>query len=287
MVEYLIFLLNYLMNYYTPSIISYYIPIESKTVLNFMKLSHRCTDAILERKQNCSMDSKFIFESPLTFKLFYPKIETLVLSKHVRRYINELIYIYFDDDTNKLKQIFSSAKCVFLNFEISDRLKRCLSYFGLKYTILTTKFDVITIENLAQINDFDAYKSNLCIDNNSTYKLNINGEIHEFKMFNYSRRLSTDEIESLREYLSKKYIVKDTTWKLDYTYIAAQIEENLDNLTPNEIIHMYETNDYSKLYSNIEKSYTETVRRVNLLNGKTLEEQRDFILKLYDEFINK
>ena len=93
MVEYLIFLLNYLMNYYTLSIISYYIPIESKTVLNFMKLSHRCADAILERKQNYSMDSKFIFESPLTFKLFYPKIETLVLNKGVRGYINELIYI--------------------------------------------------------------------------------------------------------------------------------------------------------------------------------------------------
>ena len=46
-------------------------------------------------------------------------------------------------------------------------------------------------------------------------------------------------------------------------------------------------NDYSKLYSDIEKSYTETVRYTNLLSGKTLNEQRDFILKIYDEFINK
>ena len=122
-----------------------------------------------------------------------------------------------------------------MNFEISDRLKSCLSYFGLKYTILTTKFDAITINNLILIDDFNAYKSNLCIDNNSTYKLNINGEINKFKMFDYSERLSTSEIKSLREYLAERYIIKHTNSELDYTYIIEQIEENLNNLTHDEI----------------------------------------------------
>lgn len=35
---------------------------------------------------------------------------------------------------------------------------------------------------------------------------------------------------------------------------------------------MCETDDYSKLYSNIEKLYTKTVRYTNLLDGKTLNE---------------
>lgn len=91
-------------------------------------------------------------------------------------------------------------------------------------------------------------------------------------MFDYSKRLSTSEIKSLREYLAERYIIKHTNSELDYTYIIEQIKENLNNLTHDEIKQMCETNDYSKLYSNVEKSYTETVRYTNLLNGKTLNE---------------